>query len=123
MDTRFAKSWKLCGTGLLGVALCCWMNAGCGDSLKPEAPAAIRPVKMFVVGDAGDTVYHYYPAKVRSGQRVKLAFQVPGQLLKFPVKSGQVVKQGELLGELDSRDYENTLKNIDHIFNRTIYKD
>ena len=69
-----------------------------------------RPIKTFTVGELQDSSYRYYPAKVRSGQRVKLAFQVTGQIIRFPVKSGQQVKKGDLLGELNSHDYENALK-------------
>jgi len=101
----------------LGVVL---LFAGCDKNGPAEkAAAVIRPVKIFVIGEAADASYRTYPAKVRSGQRVKLAFQVSGQLRKFPVKAGQSVKKGELLGELDPSDYENTLKSATARYNES----
>ncbi len=93
--------------------------AGCERSEPADKVAVVRPVKIFVVGEAANMSYRTYPAKVRSGQRVKLAFQVSGQLQKFPVKSGQSVRRGELLGELDPRDYENALKSATARYNES----
>jgi RND family efflux transporter MFP subunit len=50
-----------------------------------------------------------YPGKVRANEEVDLAFQVAGQLIEFPVMKGQNVAEGELLGRLDPRDFENAL--------------
>lgn len=83
--------------------------AGCGRHKEKEEASPVRSVKLFTVGAEEDSVYHFYPATIRSGQRVKLAFQVPGQIVKFPVKASEHVTKGDLLGELDSRDYENAL--------------
>ena len=41
--------------------------------------------------------------------KVDLAFQVSGRLIELPIRKGQDVTQGELLGRLDPRDFENTL--------------
>ena len=92
------------------LALWCFFISGCGVRKDKADSEPSRPAKLFIVGAEDNSAYHFYPAKIRSGQRVKLAFQVPGQIVKFPVKSGQPVAKGELLGELDSRDYENTYK-------------
>lgn len=92
---------------------------GCEKSAPADKSAVVRPVKVFVVGEAADISYRTYPAKVRSGQRVKLAFQVSGQLQKFPVKSGQAVGKGELLAELDPRDYENAFKSATARYNES----
>jgi membrane fusion protein (multidrug efflux system) len=41
---------------------------------------------------------------------VMLAAKVPGYITKVNVVEGQRVKKGDVLAEIDSRDYENTLK-------------
>jgi membrane fusion protein (multidrug efflux system) len=41
---------------------------------------------------------------------VMLAAKVPGYITKVNVAEGQRVKKGDVLAEIDSRDYENTLK-------------
>jgi membrane fusion protein (multidrug efflux system) len=43
---------------------------------------------------------------------VMLAAKVPGYIVDIKVVEGQHVKQGDVLAEIDGRDYENTLKQI-----------
>ncbi len=106
----FLSKKHLKKTSFLLLLPCIQFLSGCGKEIVKNEPIRIIPVKTFTVGEKQESIYDYYPAYVRSGRRVKLAFQVSGQLIRFPVKSGQNVKHGEILGELDSRDYENALK-------------
>jgi RND family efflux transporter MFP subunit len=87
------------------VAIC----SGC--SPPPETrPEPVRPVKTLVVV-AGDGAHRRsFPGKVDSSRRVELAFQVPGVLINFPVKEGQRVSKGELIGQLRPDEYEARLK-------------
>lgn len=43
---------------------------------------------------------------------VMLAAKVPGYIVDVKVVEGQKVKQGDILAEIDSRDYQNTLKQV-----------
>lgn len=43
---------------------------------------------------------------------VMLAAKVPGYIMEVKVVEGQKVKQGDILASIDSRDYENTLKQV-----------
>lgn len=43
---------------------------------------------------------------------VMLAAKVPGYIVDVKVVEGQKVKQGDVLAEIDSRDYQNTLKQV-----------
>ena len=93
--------------GIIAISALC----GCDTQKKDvaaEQPA--RPVKMMIVGSACDSSFHEYPAKVKANKRVKLAFQVGGQIVSFPIKAGDRVKAGDVIGELDRRDYENAYK-------------
>ncbi|MDD3119176.1 MAG: efflux RND transporter periplasmic adaptor subunit [Victivallales bacterium] len=85
--------------------------SGCGEQGQPQQPAAdyIRPVKTLTIDNHNRSNYRYYPAKVRSFQRVKLAFQVSGQIIDFPIKAGDRVKKGQVIAALDPRDFRNTL--------------
>ncbi len=74
----------------------------------PEPPM-VRPLKTMVIESPFSSAARKYPGKVRANEEVKLAFQVPGQLIEFPVKKGLDVDKGDLLGRLDPRDYENEL--------------
>ena len=47
-----------------------------------------------------------YPGKIQAASNVKLAFRVAGPIRKIYVNEGQYVKKGQLLAELDPRDYQ-----------------
>jgi RND family efflux transporter MFP subunit len=105
----YAASKRKFVNSAISLFLCCIIS-GCGERKEKEEARQVRPVKLFTVGAEEDSAHRFYPATIRSGRRVKLAFQVPGQIIEFPVKPGQQIRKGELLGRLNSHDYENTLK-------------
>ncbi len=53
-----------------------------------------------------------FPGKAEASKRVELAFQVPGLLVKFPVREGQNVAKGELIGQLREEEYRARLKSL-----------
>ena len=75
----------------------------------PQEVELLRPLKTFVVGSDFAMSGRKYPGKVSADQSVDLAFQVDGPLNEFPVKSGDKVVKGQVLGKLDPRDYEKAL--------------
>lgn len=82
---------------------------GCGkEDAEPEREV-IQPAKVMVVKGASNEINRQLPGTVRASQRVNLSFQVPGQLKFFPMKEGQEVLKGEVLGRLDDRDYRSNL--------------
>jgi RND family efflux transporter MFP subunit len=95
-------AWMLLMGGMAVIGL-----AGCGE---PEPAAQPRPVsvKLMTVGHTSDRVRRY-PGRVVATERAELAFRVSGQLVALPVRDGQKVEQGELLAELDARDFRNDL--------------
>ena len=92
---------------LIGALFIC----GCEEKkgLAPVEPI-VSPVKILTVNALSEAAQREYPGKVRATQRVKLAFQVTGRIISFPIKCGDRVKTGQVLGELDPRDFENALK-------------
>ena len=75
----------------------------------PPEPPVVRPLKTMVIAGPFSASGRKYPGKVAANEEVNLAFQVSGQLIELPVRKGLDVAQGELLGRLDARDFENTL--------------
>lgn len=71
---------------------------------------AVRPIKMMTVTSRTDAVQLKFPGMVRAAKRADLAFQVGGTLKQFPLDEGQVVKEGQLIGQLDQRDFTNSLR-------------
>lgn len=47
-----------------------------------------------------------FPAVIEEAEEVNLAFRVAGPIYKIHVKEGQYVKKGQLIAEMDSRDYQ-----------------
>ena len=46
-----------------------------------------------------------YPGKIKAASDVQLAFRVAGPILRFNAEVGEFVKKGEVLAEIDPRDY------------------
>jgi RND family efflux transporter MFP subunit len=53
-----------------------------------------------------------FPGKVEASRKVELAFQVPGVLVKLPVKEGQKVNKGELIAQLRQEEFQARLKTL-----------
>ncbi len=95
-------AWMLLMGGMAVIGL-----AGCGE---PEPAAQPRPVsvKLMTVGHTSARVRRS-SGRVVIAARAEPAFRVSGQLVALPVRDGQKVEQGELLAELDARDFRNDL--------------
>ena len=54
-----------------------------------------------------------FPGRVKAAEEVNLAFQIPGTLLRVHAGQGTSVRQGELIAELDERDYRLRLEAVE----------
>lgn len=82
----------------LGAAL-----AGCSRPEPPPEP--LRAVKLLTVGASEVQAQRLFAADVRARVESRLGFRVGGKLVQRPVELGQVVRAGQLLAQLDARDY------------------
>jgi RND family efflux transporter MFP subunit len=71
-----------------------------------------RPVKTVVVAAGEEPHVRTFPGKVEASRRAQLAFQVSGLLVKLPVKEGQKVVKGELIGQLRQDEFQARLKSL-----------
>lgn len=92
----------LCVGAIASVFLIDW------ERTADEHQEPIRPLKTAVVGDAPPPL-RTYPARVRARQEANLAFQVSGVLQQFPATRGLRVAQGDLIAQLDLRDFQSRL--------------
>lgn len=82
-------------------------------SPPPPAPQkSIRPVKTIVVTPGEDSRTRIFPGKVEATHQVELTFQVPGLLTSLPVREGQTVAKGELIGQLRQDDFQARLATL-----------
>ncbi len=93
---------------LLGMLLICFFLSACTKEPDKETEPPSKLVKTMIVGSKYNFSLRSFPGKVVAGRKVDLAFQVPGQLIKFPVLHGQRVEKDQRLAKLDARDYQNS---------------
>lgn len=63
---------------------------------------------VVVAGD--ETHQRAFSGRVEASKKVELAFQVPGLIANFPVKQGQKVAKGDLIGQLRQDEFQARLK-------------
>ncbi|MDO5692561.1 MAG: efflux RND transporter periplasmic adaptor subunit [Pseudomonadota bacterium] len=90
--------------GALGGALLAVLLAGCGKAPPPAEP--VRAVKLITVGESPYESAHEYAAEVRARVESRLGFRVGGKITRRAVEPGQRVQAGQLLAQLDARDYQ-----------------
>ena len=90
---------------LFSVAVSLIIFSGCGSDTAPPKEI-IRPVKVATVGSAVDLAGRGYPATTRATQESEISFRVGGPLIMTNVVEGALVKQGDLVAEIDPRDYK-----------------
>ena len=82
----------------------------CEEEVQQEV---IRPVLATRVGEAKEFVEHRFPGQAKATQEVNLSFRVQGPLVSLPVDVGSVVKTGDLAAQIDPRDYQVALRNVE----------
>lgn len=110
-DLRAGKIRVNCGQiGIVAVAMSLLaLIAGCSKEAPTVAPVE-RPVKTMVVVDGGELRTRTFPGRVEASKKVELAFQVPGLLIKLPVKEGQRLAKGDVIAQLRPGEFEARLK-------------
>lgn len=99
------KNMKLLKTMLFALTISLSMFA-CKNGKDEIKQEVIQPVKVFKVGnDIENSSVKVFTGIVKESREVKLAFQIPGPLVKLNVDEGQFVKKGEVVAVLDERDY------------------
>ena len=78
--------------------------AGC--SRPAPAPEPVRAVKLVTVGLGPLLAQREFAGEVRARVESRLGFRVAGKIVQRPAELGQRVQPGQLLAQLDARDYE-----------------
>jgi len=87
-----------------GVVLATLLLAACGKPPAVEEP--VRAVKLITVGEGRYQAGYEYAADVRARVESRLGFRVAGKIVRRAVEPGQRVQAGQLLAQLDARDYQ-----------------
>ena len=90
--------------------------SACSHKTAYEKPA--QTVKVDTVRVYGGKSVSTFPGKVKAASDVNLAFRISGPVAKIYVDAGSFVKKGQLLVEMDSRDYVIQLTATEAEYNR-----
>jgi len=88
------------------LAAACLLGAILPSCEKEQERAVVaQPVRTFLVEDANNRPFRQFPGEVVSPRTGRLSFEVSGRLIEFPIQNGQLVKKGDLIGQLDTADF------------------
>lgn len=76
----------------------------CKEEVKEKL--AIRPVKTIIVGNTQEFVETTFPGVTQEVRTVALAFRVGGPLIYLNATEGKPVTKGDLIAQIDPRDFE-----------------
>lgn len=79
---------------------------GCNDKQATPNKTFNPMVKIVSVGALSQATIRQFPAEVEPNKDSHLAFRVSGELKRFLVKAGNRVTKGQLLAQLDDRDFK-----------------
>lgn len=65
----------------------------------------VKTVKTYTVKTYGESKSVTFPGKVIAASDINLAFRISGPISKVYVDAGRYVQKGQVLAEIDSRDY------------------
>lgn len=89
--------------GLLGALIS--LMSGCGQD-KTEPEKLLRPVRYQQVFATGGTRVRTFSGVAQAAVESRLSFRVAGTVDAVHVKVGDVVRTGQLIAELDPKDFE-----------------
>lgn len=76
----------------------------CGHK-QTQTRETARPVKV-TEAKSLSSVSKNYAGVVQADDEVNMAFKISGQVINIPVSTGERVRKGQLLAEMDVRDYQ-----------------
>lgn len=79
-------------------------NSSCDNRVRKEENAML--VRLHKVETNGCTDTSKIPGRVNASEEVNLAFKVSGTLRQVFVKEGDRISEGQLVAEIDPRDYQ-----------------
>lgn len=80
------------------------LNSSCYNRHTTEKKAT--NVRLFTVKHASTTTVQDFPGKVTASEEVNMAFKVSGTLLRIAAEEGSRISKGQLVAEIDPRDYQ-----------------
>lgn len=111
MSDAFRFSSSSLGSLIVGLLL-----VGCSPAEEQGAVSKItkvRPVKTLVVKSIAPIFERTYSATVLPSQETDVSFRVSGRIIELPFKNGVQVKKGDVIAQLDKRNFEANIVQIE----------
>ena len=93
--------------------------ASCGKMQGAQQEVGLRYVKAEKATTQSPVKDFHFSGKVKENREVNLSFRVGGPLAQLKVKEGDYVNKGQVIAEIDSRDYEIKLQAAEAQFKQT----
>jgi RND family efflux transporter MFP subunit len=91
----------------LGFVILILFAISCKSKNEPDTKEdVILPVRSIRVGDNASIVGKNFPARTKPEREVDISFRVGGHLVALNVEEGQHVKKGQVLAQIDKRDFK-----------------
>ncbi|MCW9000171.1 MAG: efflux RND transporter periplasmic adaptor subunit, partial [Kangiellaceae bacterium] len=94
---------------LCGAALATFLLTSCKEKVEEDSSPVIRPVKIISIKDASETQVNQFPAVIGASRLSELSINVGGKLQQLPINEAQILEQGQLIAQLDQRDFLSTV--------------
>src|SRR5690554_6037620 len=94
--------------GIISIVGILGLNAGCANQ-STEQRSEMRYVKLASVETASALGERSFNAVIEENRKSSVAFRVGGTVEKIYFEEGDFVEEGELLVQLDQRDYQTHL--------------
>jgi len=79
---------------------------GCDKKEVEPAKELVRPAKFITVGDQFSKTIREFPGEVEASNKAEQAFRVSGEIIKLQAKAGMKIKKGQVLAQLDPKDFK-----------------
>jgi len=112
LHPRFQQlRWLLAAPLILTAAAC-----GGEEETLDRGPVA-RPIGTATVG-AEAVARLSFPGTIQATDRAELSFRVQGDLVQLPINEGDFIEVGQLVGQLDTRDFEIAVQEATAVFHQ-----
>jgi len=90
---------------VLTVLLAVCLLQGCRNGGQSETRSAIKNVKTVFPVLLSDVTVRTFPGVVKAADEINVAFKTAGQISRIAVREGDYVRKGDVIAELDTKDY------------------
>jgi len=101
---------KTCA-GLMAALIGSLILTACGEKKEKTQEKVIHSVMTVKPENPDGAILKNFSGVVKENASISLSFRAPGQIQRILVKEGQKVAKGQLLAQLDTKDYQLALDN------------